>query len=94
VATDDFRIVNPLRNALGLNYEVQSNSESDVRGGYDQTQFNSLHVSLRRERTLRFFSELEIMFLADHFIGASTTNVFNLVRYMRANKEITDVVGS
>jgi hypothetical protein len=91
VATDDIRIVDPLRNALGPDYEVQSNSQSNVGTGYDQTQFNSAPVSLRRERTLRFFAELEVMFLADHFIGASTSNVFNIVQYMRANKDITDV---
>ena len=92
VSTDDIRIIDPLRNALGPDYDVQSNSESDVATGYDQTEFNSAPISLRRERTLRFFADLEVMFLADHFIGASTSNVFNIVRYMRANKDITDAL--
>jgi hypothetical protein len=92
VATDDIRIIGPLRDALGPNYNVQSNSESDVGNGYDQARFNSAPISLRQERTLRFFAELEVMFLADHFIGASTSNVFNIVQYMRANRNVTDVL--
>jgi hypothetical protein len=91
VATDDIRIMETLRDALGPNYDVQSNSESDVGKGYDQARFNSAPISLRQERTLRFFAELEVMFVADHFIGASTSNVFNMIQYMRANRAVTDV---
>src|SRR5262249_18782752 len=94
VSTDDVRIIDPLRNLLGADYDVHSNSEIDVATGYDQTKFNSAPISWRRQSTLRFFADLEVMFLADHFIGASTSNVFNIVRYMRANKGITDVARS
>ena len=95
VATDDIRIIDPLRNALGQGYDVKYNSlESDIGTGYDQTQFNFAPIAFRRERTLRFFAELEVMYFAKHFIGASTSNVFNLVQYMRANKDITDIVSS
>jgi hypothetical protein len=92
VATDDFRIIKPLQDALGADYEIQFDSASGISTGYDQAKFNSAPVSSRREITLRFFAELEVMFLADHFIGASTSNVFNIVRYMRANKDITNAI--
>jgi len=94
VATDDSRIIDPLRNSLGSDYVVHSNSDSDVDRGYDQTKFNFAPISFRRERTLRFFADVEVLYLANHFIGASTSNVFNLVQYMRANKNITDVARS
>jgi hypothetical protein len=94
VATDDSRIIGPFRKALGSDYVVLSNSDNEVDVGYDQMKFNSAPISLRRERTLRFFAEVEVLALANHFIGASTSNVFNLVQYMRANKDITDVAKS
>jgi hypothetical protein len=94
VATDDSRIIGPLRDSLGSDYVVYSNSDSNVDLGYDQMKFNFAPISFRRERTLRFFADVEVLYLANHFIGASTSNVFNLVQYMRANKDITDVARS
>jgi hypothetical protein len=91
VATDDSRIIGPLRNALGSDYVVHFNLDCDVGRGYDQIKFNSAPTSFRRERTLRFFADVEVLYLANHFVGASTSNVFNLVQYLRANKNITDV---
>jgi len=94
VVTDDIRVIDPLRNILGSDYVIQSYSDSSVGTGYDQMRFNSAPITTRRERTLHFLGELEVMFLADQFIGASTTNVFNLVRYMRANRDVIDVLRS
>ena len=67
VATDDIRIVGALRGALGGDYNVRSSSASNIGTGYDQGRFNSKSASVRRERILRFFSELEIMFSASYF---------------------------
>jgi hypothetical protein len=91
IATDDVRIIDILRDGLGPDYDVRSSPTNNIGTGYNQTQFNLESISARREANLRFFAELEIMFAATHFIGASTSNVFNVVQYMRANRSITDI---
>jgi hypothetical protein len=91
VATDDVHILDPLRDALGKGYSI-FNSTNSYGKGYDQPEFNSYPISSRKEQTLRFFAELEMLSSSEHFVGASTSNVFNIVQYMRANKNTFDIV--
>ena len=54
VATDDIRIIDALRGALGADYNVRSSSESNIGTGYNQGQFNSESAAARRERSSAF----------------------------------------
>lgn len=89
VATDDHRVIAELRKALPER-EILSASRVE-RLGYDQIDFNKASPEHRYSETVFFLFELELMAKAWNFIGASPSNVFYLIRYLRGNSGIIDV---
>ena len=91
VATDDYRVIRDLRKELGSSRNIYSFAKDQSFYGYDQSLFNDATKDARRAQTLEFFRELELLFSAKVFFGSPTSNVLNLVRYMKANNGVVDV---
>lgn len=91
IATDDHSTVEQLIDALGPGFNVYCSANDHVFRGYNQTAFNDSTAEQRRQKTLEFFVELESLFDSTLFFGTPTSNVFNLVQYMKGNKGVVDV---
>ena len=90
VATDDVQSFEELRSALGSKYQCVYLERSD-QSGHNQRTFNSLDNNTRRRMTIEFLADLKIIFSSTLFIGSSTSNIFYLTRYYRANQAMIDV---
>jgi hypothetical protein len=86
VATDDHSVVSEL--AEQLPHHVFSSGATDL-AGYDQQTFNRAQPSERRNQTIRFLAEFEMMKRATHFIGDPTTNVAALASFFRGEERVT-----
>ena len=86
IATDDQRIVDEFRKALGNKYQIYTSFENQT--GHDQSSFNNSAANIRKSKTLLFIAELEIIFNSTYFIGSQTSNVYFLSRYARGNSSM------
>lgn len=86
IATDDSRVIPEMRRALDGVITVYYLNDTKGAKGYDQSSFNASDNDIRRNNTIDFMNELNIMFNSDVFIGDAASNVFYMCRYMRGNK--------
>ncbi len=90
IASDDAKESHRLASMLDRSFDVVSMARSQ-EAGYDQVSFNSLPAPERREKTIRFLTELETLRDAGVLLVSTSSNVGCLLQYLRTNQGIIDL---
>ena len=81
IATDDYGVIEEAKSEYP-NFNIFTLAKPDNRG-HVEAKFNAMTADARRNATLDFLVESEIMRKADYFIGTFSSNVGRMMALLR-----------
>lgn len=90
IASDDADIFHVLQCSLEPQFKCVRNVDY-FSSGYDQANFNNSSADFRKKMTLAFLFDLEVVYGSTLFIGSSSSNIYYMARYFRANRNLIDL---
>ena len=87
VATDDFNIVNALEKEYS-NWDILT-LEDDTKKGYSQKAYDEMSFENKNKHLLRFLASVELLYMADIFVGTFSSNVGLFLKMRRDDNHPT-----